>query len=110
MGISKPAAVQAAEALLELGACSPAGLEIISRVWSKEYFEMTSTVAIAKQLTEETLAALIEARLPLESATNAHVQALYRSWPLPMYNVDFRLIQVDVATLRAEQAGWAPPY
>lgn len=110
IGIFKPAAVQAAEALLELGACSAAGLEIVSRIWSQEYFEAASTQSVAKRLTQETLAALVDAGLPLESATDEHVQALYRFWPMPMYNVDFTLLQVEVATLRAEQAAWTPPW
>lgn len=107
--IFEPSAVQAVAALLELGAFSIEGLKIVSEIWAQEYFEPDSTIATAKRLTEQTIAALIEAKLHVETATNDHVQALYRSWPMPMYNVDFTLIEVDVADLRAEQAAWMPP-
>lgn len=107
--VFEPAAVQAADALLELGAFSLDGLKAISKIWAQEYFEVDSTTATAKQLTEQTIAALIEAKLPAETATNGHVQALRRFWPMPMYNIDFTLIDVDVADLRAEQAVWVPP-
>lgn len=107
--IFEPAAVQAAKALLELGAFSLEGLKTVSKIWAQEYFELDSTTATAKQFTEQTIAALIEAELPAETATDDHVQALYRSWPMPMYNIDFTLIAVNVADLRAEQEAWVPP-
>jgi hypothetical protein len=41
--------------------------------------------------------------LPQESATQDHVDTLYRHWPLPMCNVDLSLVPVTLDELKAEQ-------
>jgi hypothetical protein len=54
-------------------------------------------------LTQQLLARLIVEGLPQESATQDHVNILYRHWPLPLYNVDLDPIPVTLEELKAEQ-------
>ncbi|MGB8548021.1 MAG: hypothetical protein WCD82_07490 [Xanthobacteraceae bacterium] len=46
---------------------------------------------------------LIAGGRPQESATQDHVDTLYRHWPLPIYNVDFSPVPVTLDELKAEQ-------
>lgn len=52
---------------------------------------------------------LIEAGLPWEAATQKHVDAVYRHWQMPMYDLDLALIQVSLEDLEAEREAsfWA---
>jgi hypothetical protein len=98
-----PAVVQVVDALAACGIFSLAGLKATSQVWGQLEFQETETLQDAERLTKELLARLIADCLPSESATQDHVNALYRHWPLPMYNVDLDPIPVTLEELKAEQ-------
>ncbi len=98
-----PAVVQVVDAMAACGMFSLAGLKAASEVWGRLEFQETETLQDAERLTQELLARLIADGLPSESATQDHVNVLYRHWPLPMYNVDLDPIPVTLEELKAEQ-------
>jgi NAD(P)H-dependent FMN reductase len=54
-------------------------------------------------LTQQLIARLIAEELPRESAEQAHVDAIYKHWPLPLYNVELDEIPVSLEQLKDEQ-------
>ncbi|UGA49021.1 hypothetical protein HU230_0042555 (plasmid) [Bradyrhizobium quebecense] len=66
-------------------------------------FKERETLWDAERLTRELLERLIAEGLLQESATQDHVDTLYRHWPLPMYNVDLSPVPVTLDALKAEQ-------
>ncbi len=98
-----PAVVQLVDAMAACGMFTLAGLKATSEIWSQVEFQDRETLQDAERLTQELLARLIAEGLPRESASQDHVGALYRHWPLPMYNVDLDPVPVTLEELKAEQ-------
>jgi len=98
-----PAVVQVVDAMAACGIFSLAGLKATSEVWGQLEFQKMETLRDAECLTKELLDRLIAEGLPNASATQDHVNALYRHWPLPMYNVELDPIPVSLEELKAEQ-------
>ncbi|MCK5744913.1 MAG: hypothetical protein KAH44_01810, partial [Oricola sp.] len=115
--IMEPPALSAVEALSAVGAFSEAGLSIVAEVWGAAEFAVTQReqgdhpqqFAESDHLIQIMLGKLLEAALPREDATQEHVNAIYRHWQMPMYNLDFRPIKVSLEELEAEReaAFWA---
>ncbi len=107
----KPPALLAAEALSAVGAFSEAGLSIVANIWADVDFSVIERepdkhpqqFAESDRLTQAMLGQLIAAKLPREDATRDHVNALYRDWQMPMYDLDFQPIEVSLAELEAER-------
>jgi hypothetical protein len=55
------------------------------------------------KLTEQMLTRLHNQGLILDTAKDEDVGVLYRDWQIPMYNLEFSLIQVPLEELEAEQ-------
>jgi hypothetical protein len=85
------------------GIFSLAGLKATSEVWGQLEFQKMETLRDADRLTKELLDRLIAEGMPNASATQDDVNALYRHWPLPMYNVELDPIPVSLEELKAEQ-------
>lgn len=98
-----PPVLEVAEAMSACGMFTVAGLTAVFEVWQEVDFVDKETMQMAKTLTERLLERLIAEDLPAASATQEHVDALHRHWPLPMYNVDLNAIPVTLAELKAEQ-------
>jgi hypothetical protein len=98
----KPAALQVAESLSMVGVFSPRGLRAASDVWGAVEFKDSENWQDSEKLTRCLLEKLIAEKLPSNEASDQDVSTLYQSWQLPMYNLDFRLIDVPLADL--EQA------
>ncbi|MCP3468691.1 hypothetical protein [Bradyrhizobium sp. CCGUVB23] len=98
-----PSVVQVVNAMAACGMFTVEGLQATSEVWGRLEFQEKETLQDAERLTEQLLARLIAESLPDESATQDHVNVLYRHWPLPMYNVDLHPIPVSLEELKAEQ-------
>jgi len=95
-----PPALRVAAAMEQVGMFTASGLKAVSEVWgSLEYTDRQDHHDGAK-LTEEMLKRLHAQGLMFDTAKNDDVGTLYGDWQIPMYNLDFSLIQVP---LEAEQ-------
>jgi hypothetical protein len=97
-----PTALRVAEALSAFGIFTPQGLDATAEVWGQLEFRDSQTRADAEQLTEQLLK-----KLTAEGSTPATAQqdvnALYRSWQMPMYHLDFKLLPVPLEKLIAQR-------
>ena len=114
-GRFKPAALQVAESLSTVGAFSPGGVRATSDVWGATEFKDAENWQDSEKLTRRLLEKLIADELPSDQASDKDVSTLCRSWQMPMYNLDFKLIDVPLADLeRARdamfwaEAGYSP--
>lgn len=98
-----PTVLQLAEAMSLLGVFTRRGLEITAATWATTEFRDQESFQEARALTWKLVERLDHEDLPSRQANQQHVQLLYDTWPLPMYNLDFRLIPVPLEDLRAEQ-------
>jgi len=99
----KPKALGTAEALHAVGTFSPQGLTALADVWDAVEFKDTVSASASERLTQTMLERYIAEDLPMEHADDKHVQRLYRGWQIPMYNLDFKLIEVPLADLQRER-------
>jgi AbiV family abortive infection protein len=98
-----PPALRVAAAMEQVGMFTPNGLKAVSEIWgSLEYRDREDHHDGAK-LTEQMLKRLHAEGLMLDTAQDDDVGVLYRDWQIPMYNLDFSLIQVPLEELEAEQ-------
>jgi hypothetical protein len=98
-----PAALSVCKAMSALGIFTLGGLRAISEIWGQEFFTETESNRDAERLTKALLDRLIVEGLPSADASQEHVGALCRHWPLPMYDVDLAEIPVTLDELKEEQ-------
>jgi hypothetical protein len=98
-----PTALTVVEALSALGIFTRKGLAATAEVWGQLDFKNAQTRDDAERLTQHLLTRLLAEGLPSEAVTQEHAHALYRNWQMPMYNLDFKLIEVPLADLVAER-------
>ena len=98
-----PTVLQLAEAMSQLGLFTRRGLEATAATWATTEFKDQESFQDARDLTWKLIERLEDEELPSQQAEQQHVQLLYDTWPLPMYNLDFRLIPVPLEDLRAKQ-------
>jgi hypothetical protein len=96
------------QALEAIGAFTREGLEIVSSVWGQLEFRDEQTSHDSEALIQKTLERLDERKLPLQYASESHVRALRHDWQLPMYNLDFGLIEVSMSDLERERDASLP--
>lgn len=102
-GPRMPAVVAVVDAMAACGMFTLAGLRATSQVWGHLEFKDGESLRDSERLTRQLLDRLIAEGLPQKSATQDHVDSLYRHWPLPMYHVDLNPIPVTLKKLKAEQ-------
>ena len=100
---SAPHALLVAEAMQQLGLFSVAGLKATSQIWGRVEFKDAANNHDGNRLMEALLERLIAEKLPLETAEQEHVSALYNDWQIPMCNLDLSPIVVSREELEAEQ-------
>lgn len=98
-----PAVVQVVDAMAACGILTVAGLKATSEIWGQLEFRENETLQDGERLTQQLIARLIAEELPRESAEQAHVDAIYKHWPLPLYNVELDKIPVSLEQLKDEQ-------
>ena len=99
----EPPAWQLCQALSDFGVFTRQGLEILSSVWSQTEFVDNQHWEETQRLTHEMLSSLDEADLITSAARKDQLQILYHRWQLPMYDIDFRRIDVPLTELHAQQ-------
>ena len=92
-----------AEALSRLGVFHVAGLHLIADIWGAIAFTEFEDYETAERLILATIEGLEARHLITEAATNEDVQILYRSWQWPMYDFEFRPINISLIDLKEEQ-------
>lgn len=100
---SVPLVVDLAEAMSALGVFTPQGLKATSEIWGQMTFTTTAKSVDARRLTRHLLERLCEEGLPSPEATPEHAKALLNNWQIPMYDLDFRPINVPLEKLKEEQ-------
>jgi hypothetical protein len=95
--------LRVAEALSRLGVFHVAGLCLIADIWGAIAFTEFEDYETAEGLILATIEGLEARHLITEAATNEDVQILYRSWQWPMYDFEFRPINISLIDLKEEQ-------
>lgn len=98
-----PTALSVAGALSALGALSARGIAIVADVWGRVEFREVEDHRLSAALIQTTLQALHAKKRITASATREHVQTLHSSWQMPMYNLDFKIIDVPLDSLLKER-------
>ncbi|WP_316204180.1 hypothetical protein [Bradyrhizobium sp. SZCCHNS3051] len=79
------------------------GLQAVSDVWGSLDYKDREDHHDGEKLTGRLLQRLHEEGLMLDTAEEKHLATLYRTWQIPMYNLDFSLIPVSLEELEAAQ-------
>lgn len=103
------------EALSAVGVFSPSGLNIVSEVWASKEFALEELTFDERPLQHHEARRLLRLMLDrlnaagLSDASEQQVRCLLRCWQLPMYDLDFDLLNVSLDDLEAEReaAYWA---
>jgi hypothetical protein len=101
-GRRKPVALQVAESLSMVGAYNLKGLQIASDIWGAMEFKDSESPQDSERLTLRFLEELITEKLPSDEASDENVATLYNYWQMPMYNLNFKMTEVQLTDL--EQA------
>lgn len=100
-GIGEMRAWRVCQALQDMGAFTREGLDVISSIWLNTEFADVQNWSVAKELALGMLRALEKEGLISERATQEQVGTLLHDWQMPMYNVNFRKIDVPLEQLQA---------
>ncbi len=98
-----PLALKIAEALEALGVLTRDGLQATSDVWGSIDFVDEQGHSDAIDLARQLVARLDSEGLVTELATEEHARLFYDYWQLPMYNLEFGLINVPLEELEAQR-------
>lgn len=98
-----PPAIRVAAAMEQVGMFTPKGLKAVSDIWGRLEYRDREDHHDGAKLTEQMLTRLHSEGLILATAKDEDVGVLYHDWQIPMYNLEFSLIQVPLEELEAEQ-------
>ena len=98
-----PSSLLLAEAMSAFGIFTPRGLMVTSEIWDEMEFVDSERPEDALKLTTALVGRLVEEGLPREEVTNQHFRTLRDFWQMPMYNLDFNLLDVSMEELEAER-------
>jgi hypothetical protein len=102
-GSLMPPALALAEAFSALGLFSVKGVRLIAETWNELEFTDIQSAADSDKLIEKLVRQTIERKLATDAVEQKHVDRLYHSWQLPMYNLEFGLIEVPLEALQRER-------
>lgn len=99
----KPAALRVSEAFSALGIFSLRGLGITAERFGALEFKDKENYGDAERLTEALLTQLADEQLITDSVSDTHIREVYSAWQLPMYNLDFKLLDIPMEDLEKER-------
>lgn len=102
-GPFRPPALTVVEAMEQVGVFTAKGLKAVSDIWGSLEYKDKEDHHVGEKLTEQLLTRLHTEGLMLETVERDHAGTLYRDWQIPMYNLEFSLIQVSLEELEAAQ-------
>ena len=95
--------VRVAEALSALGVFAPKGLRTVADIWGQIEFADSQGSCDSRSLTRALLERLDREGLLTDAAEDHHVNTLYNIWQMPMYNLDFSIIEVSREELERQR-------
>ena len=98
-----PMVILLVEAMQALGMFTPKGVRTVHDVWQSVDFVDAQHFDDHRRLLRETLERLIAANLPSAHASDDDVARLTRHWQMPMYNLQFHRVPVELETIEAER-------
>jgi hypothetical protein len=98
-----PPALRVAVAMEQVGMFTVKGLQAVSDIWGDLEYKDKEDHHDGEKLTERLLHRLHAESLMLDTAKEDDVAILYRTWQIPMYNLEFSLISVTLEGLEAAQ-------
>jgi len=98
-----PATIRVARSLAKVGAFTAEGLAIIHRIWAAQSFTGSEHAMRSDELIQETLKALVKAKLVNTDAEERDVRAIYSLWQMPMYAIETKTADVNLKDLHAAQ-------
>lgn len=98
-----PATIRVARSLAKVGAFTAKGVAIIHKIWAAQSFTGPEHAMRSDELIEETLKALIEAKLVSTDAEEQDARVIYSSWQMPMYAIETKIAEVALEDLHAAQ-------
>jgi len=98
-----PLAILLIEAMAALGMFTPAGVRIVHDVWATLDFVDTQHFDDGRRLFVEMVGRLHAAESVTDDATDDHVWQLNSNWQMPMYNLEFGRVPVDLEDIEAER-------
>lgn len=99
----RPPALELIEGLSALGLFTRKGLQALSDVWGKIDFSGPEDSHTARKLAKEVATRLDAEKLVTDGATDDHVRRFFNHWQMPMYNLEFAMIDVSMEVLEAER-------
>jgi hypothetical protein len=102
-GSFMPPALGLAEAFSALGLFSVKGVRLVAETWNELEFKDTQSAADSDRLIKQLIGQINTRNLATDAAEQNDVDRLYHSWQLPMYNLDFSLIEVPFEKLQRER-------
>ena len=98
-----PPALRIAAAMEQVGMFTVQGLQAVSDIWGSLEYKEKEDHHDGNKLTERLLHRLQAEGLMLKSVQEDDFATLYRTWQIPMYNLDFSLIPMSLEELEAAQ-------
>jgi hypothetical protein len=98
-----PPALRVAAAMEQVGMFTVKGLQAVSDIWGSLEYTDKEDHHDGTKLTERLLHRLHAEGLMFDTARDEDVSTLYRTWQIPMYNLDFSLVPVSLEELEAAQ-------
>ena len=98
-----PPALRVAGSMEQVGLFTTKGLKALSEIWGSLEYRDQEDHLDGQKLTEQLLERLDSEGLMLDAAQQEDVATLYRDWQIPMYDLDFSLIEVSREELEAAQ-------
>lgn len=104
-----PSPWKTCQALQLVGAFTRRGLDIVATAWGGTDFRSVENSTDASKLARTMLVSLEGEKLIDESAANEHARHLMHRWQLPMYQLDFKKVEVSLDELSKEREAnfWA---
>lgn len=96
-------ALDLAEAMSALGLFKIESLHIIQKIWSEEKFTDRESCELSNTLNNFLIQEIFSQGLLTASADESHVSKLRRFWQMPMYALDFEMIEVSLEDLREQR-------
>lgn len=104
-----PSVMRLVEALSAVGVFTGPGVAATAEIFGQLEFKDAEHHGDEERLTEQLFTRLVAENLTTEAASQDHVGELYRTWQLPMYNLEFKMVDVPLEELERERDGllWA---
>jgi hypothetical protein len=99
----KPNALSVSETMQRLGFFKSKALEFMAEIWTQVNFIDSTPWEVAADLVAKTLQFYIDKDIISEDATDDDVWLVQKAWQMPMYDFDFKLLNIPLEDLTAMQ-------